>query len=293
MNKSKGVFFTILSAISFGIMPILAVFAYKGNCNAYTLTFLRSFFAIFILYLYLKFNRISLKISKENILPLILLGIFGYSLTTLLLYLSYNYISVGMATTIHFVYPLIVTFICILFFNEQITKSKILALMLSVLGIFLFFENNSTTDLRGVFLSLFSGCTYSFYMIYISKSNVKDMNPFKLTFYLSILASTFVFIFGSLNNQIKFDLTISAWFFSFIVSIITAVVAVISLQIGIKNIGPSTASILSTFEPITSTILGFLILKESITIKTIIGCILIITSVILLTKKNNTSKISS
>lgn len=286
MNKSKGVFFVILSAVSFGIMPILAVYAYKGNCNAFTLTFLRSLFAIPMLGVILKFNKNDFRISKSDIAPLFLLAILGGVSTTLLLFQSYKYISVGMATTLHFIYPVIVTLVCILLYHEKVVKSKIMALILSTLGVLLFFNNNSSVNYTGVIIALLSGCTYAYYIIYLDKSNLNDMSPFKLTFYLSIICAIVILIFGYMNHQISFNITRSAWIFSFAVSFITQIVAVVSFQIGLKDIGPSSSAILSTFEPITSIILGFIIFKEMLTTKSIIGCIFILISVVLLSKKS-------
>lgn len=74
-----------------------------------------------------------------------------------------------------------------------------------------------------------------------------------------------------------------AWGISGIIAFFTSIMAVILLQTGIKMIGASTASILSTFEPIVGIILGVLILNETITIRIIVGVILVMFSVIILT----------
>lgn len=133
MEKVRGIIYTILSAVIFGIMPILARLAYEGGVNAFTLVFLRSFFSLLMLLTYLIIKKVNFKVNKEQIKTLIILGILGYTMTTLTLFMSYNYVSVGLATTLHFIYPVVVTLISILLFKENIYFSKIIVLYYQVL----------------------------------------------------------------------------------------------------------------------------------------------------------------
>lgn len=300
MERFKGIIYTMISAITFGVMPILARFAYDAGVNAFTLVFFRSFFAIFMLLIYLIIKKVDLKINKNQIKTLIILGILGFTLTTLTLFMSYNYISVGLATTLHFTYPVVVTVISIILFKEKVYSSKIFALIISVVGIYLLIENDSCNlSMKGVFLALISGVFYSYYLLGVAHSKIKTLNCFVLTFYLSIVSSIFLFITGTFSGQLSFNFSANAWWLSIIISFLTSIVAVIALQIGIKTIGASTASILSTFEPIVGILLGVLILNEGITIKSIIGCTFVIFSVIILTlgekriQKQSNKKVSA
>ena len=100
MNFFKGIIYTIISAFVFGFTPILAKFTYEGGNNAITLTFLRALFGIPFLFIGMRKNQTPMKISKKEFLHLIVLSFLGIGITTTSLYASYNYISVGMATTI-------------------------------------------------------------------------------------------------------------------------------------------------------------------------------------------------
>lgn len=300
MERFKGIIYTMLSAITFGVMPILARFAYDGGINAFTLVFLRSFFAVFMLLIYLIIKKVDFKINKEQIKTLIILGILGFTLTTLTLFTSYNYISVGLATTLHFTYPVVVTVLSIILFKEKIYSSKIIALIISVVGIYLLIENDGgNLSMKGVLLALVSGFFYSYYLLGVAHSKIKNLNCFLLTFYLSIVASIFLFIVGILSSQLSFNISTNAWGMSIMISFLTSIIAVIALQIGIKIIGPSTASILSTFEPIVGILLGVVILNESITIRSVLGCTFVILSVIILTlgekriQKQSNKKVSA
>ncbi len=284
MEKVRGIIYTILSAVIFGIMPILARLAYEGGVNAFTLVFLRSFFSLLMLLTYLIIKKVNFKVNKEQIKTLIILGILGYTMTTLTLFMSYNYVSVGLATTLHFIYPVVVTLISILLFKENIYFSKIIALILSGIGIYLLIGNDGGNgSVKGIILSLASGIFYSYYLLGVAYSKIKTLNSFVLTFYLSLIASVFLFIVGVFTEELSFNMSSKAWGISGIIAFFTSIMAVILLQTGIKMIGASTASILSTFEPIVGIILGVLILNETITIRIIVGVILVMFSVIILT----------
>jgi len=283
MKKMKGIIFVILSAILYGFSPIYGKLSFIGGSNSVMLIFLRGTIALPILFLMLRYNNISLKVTKEEFKKIAILGFFGSTLTTCLLYTSYDYISAGTATTIHFSYPIIITTSCILLFKEKINIYKIVALIVSTIGIVMFFEKSGSSSMIGFILALISGFTYAFTVIYLDKSGLKDMNPIKLSFFLCLVMSVFVLVYGEYNQKITFDLSMSAWIYSIVVSLSVSIGALILFQIGLKEVGSSTAGILSMFEPLTSIIFGAIILHEAMSVNKIIGCILICTGVVILT----------
>lgn len=126
MSRIQGIFYVILSSICFSAMPIFAKFCYNSGMNSYNVLFFRFLIASILLLLYLKIKGISIKIKKHQLKILFFLSTIGYSATSILLFLSYNYISVGMATIIHFVYPLMVTIVSFFIYREKITLKKFL-----------------------------------------------------------------------------------------------------------------------------------------------------------------------
>lgn len=282
MNFIKGIIFTIISAFVFGFTPILAKITYAGGNNAITLTFLRALFGLPFLYIGMRKNKTVLKITKDEFFKFILLSFLGIGITTTSLYSSYNYISVGMATTLHFIYPCVVYFICILFFKEKITKKKLTALVFSSFGIIMLIDKVSYGNTVGIFLATLSGITYGLFLVYLDKSGFKHMDAFKCTFYISLFNIVGLFIFGKFTGNLTFALDLSAWLITILISFLTSIFGNAFLQLGVKYCGATTASILCTFEPITSVILGIIFLSEHITIFKFLGCIFIILAVVLL-----------
>ena len=123
-KKHTGFLAVIISGIVFGCMPLMAKIVFKNGGNPINLAFWRFFISIFPLYIIVKRNKnVSLKLTKREIKQIILLGSVGYSGTAVLIYLSYNYISSGMATTLHFVYPILVIIGC--FIKKRSVKLKL------------------------------------------------------------------------------------------------------------------------------------------------------------------------
>lgn len=281
-TKSKGILAVILSGTIFGSMPLMAKIVYEAGGNAISLTFYRFLLILPFLYLLIKQNKNeNLKITKEELKKIALVGTLGYGATALLLYLSYNYIPSGMATTIHFIYPVFVILGCILFFKEKTNMIKIIAVILCIFGVFMFYDGDGSVNFTGIILSFASSITFAFYTVYIDKSGLKKMNTIKLTFYLCIIASIMMFFFSIATNTFTIDIKPIGWLITLILSLSVGL-GVNLFQIGIKTVGPQSTSILSTFEPITSVIIGVLILNESFGIKTIIGSGLILIAVILI-----------
>lgn len=280
-KKHTGFLAVIISGIVFGCMPLLAKIVYQNGGNAINLVFWRFFISILPLYFILKRNKnISLRLTKREIKQVILLGSIGYAGTAVLIFLSYNYITTGMATVLHFVYPILVILACILFYKEKINRAKIISVILCSLGILMLYDGNDSGSLLGIILAFLSGVTYAFYVIYIDKSGLKFVNPIKLTFYLSIVGALIMFVFSIATGQFTMDMTPMAWIFTTILSLVISLGAVSLLSVGIKLIGAQSASILSTLEPITSVIIGVLVFGEELGIRGLLACLLIMLSVV-------------
>lgn len=279
--RHRGLFFAASSAVFYGLQPTLIRVAYDGGSNGVTMTFLRSLLAVPVLCLLLRQQGESFKVEKGDLRRILILGVVGSSSTTILLYSSYAYIPTGVATTLHFIYPLLVTVFCILFFREKLTVPKGLAAGLTVLGILCFMGKDRSFHSVGIALALLSGLCYTFFTVYMSTSGLKRYHHFKLALYLCVVVGTCSGLYGMATHQLTFSLTPKAWLFSFLVSLCVSVAGSSLYQLGIRYAGPSTTAILSTLEPITSVILGCLVLKEAMTWVKILGCLCILTGIFL------------
>jgi len=280
MYKTRGIIFTMLSAVIFGFTPILARIAYDGGSNGVTMAFLRSVLSLPVLIGILKYKGLSLKPTPQQFRNIVLAGGVGSALATILLYSSYKYIPVGMATTLHFVYPLLVALLCVFFLRERLDVWKIAALVAGTAGVAFFMERGSSAGILGVVLALASGVVFAFHVFWVDRSGLKNMYYYQLVFYLCICIAVVSGVFGTATGMLTFRLTPKAWLYSLLVSLFVSVAGLSMFQLGIRYIGATSASILSTLEPITSVVLGILVLGESVSPLKLTGCALILVSVI-------------
>jgi len=284
MEKTKGILFIILSAISFGIMPILAKLSYRGGANTYTTLFLRFFFAAIMLLYYLRSKGISLKLARKQLFLVIIIGVFGFTLSSISLFMSYNYISIGMATMIVYTYPAIVTLLSYLFYKEKIYPRKIVSLTISTIGIFVLIDRGSVSfNLIGIILAGIAAVMYSLYVLGASHKEFRVINSYVLTFYISCASAVMMFMAAITTGNFNMHISFYALVAILLLALISTVVALMAFLEGVRIIGPSKASILSTIEPIVALTLGIIILGEPISVRIIIGSIMIVTSVVILT----------
>ena len=133
-------------------------------------------------------------------------------------------------------------------------------------------------------LAFVSGMTYAFYTIYLGKSGLQEMGSLKLIFHMNAVAAAMILVMALLTEQFTVQLTPLAWGTAIFFASATSLIGVLGYQIGVRYIGPQSAAILSTFEPITSVIIGILVYQETFTPRTILGCLCILASVVIVAK---------
>ena len=288
----KGIVFTIFSAILFGITPILASYIYCLGAGPITVVFFRSLFVLPILFIIMKLRKVSLYISRYDLYHTAIIAMLGSGLTTMLLFSSYQYIDVGSATTLHFLYPICVSLLCFFVYREALSKRKILSLCFAGIGTLCFFDISKLESMLGILLAILSAITYAFYMVQLAKKHLTKRNQYLISFYMAFFTVIETLLYHCIQPSITMSLSTQAYIFLCILSIISSFLAVVLLQMGIRELGPSNASLFCLFEPITSIFLGAIFLHEAITLQTIVGCVIILLSLIVFTlseKKKNVS----
>lgn len=282
---AKGKIYLITAAFLYGVAPIFAKMTYIGGANGITLTFLRTLLALPVLFLLMLIRRTSFKITKSELGGIVLLGTVGGTLCMVTLYISYDYISTGLATTLNFIYPLIIVVASAVIYKEKISKAKLLAVTLVTFGMFMLVDITDSANKIGIILALFSGILYSFYVIYMQHSHLDELDYIKLTFYIAVITSIGTFIFGSLTDSFTFaDMNAEAWLLSVLISAMITLGAIPLFQVGVRYEGATTAGIISAVEPITSIVLGTLFLNEYMGVPQYFGVSLLIIGVILAEK---------
>ena len=276
----KGYIYTALSAIIFGLMPLLTKIIIARGATSLTIAFFRVFYVTVVLFFVLKIKKIDLRLEKRDFLSAILTSIFGSGLTIIILNESYNYVDTGIATSLHFLYPLFVAILCCFFYGEKIKKKQILSLSFALVGIICFMSKGNGS-LFGYFLAIASGLTYAFYLVKMDKSGLVKMNALKLSFYLALFTTIEIFTMNLFMQDVVFKMDAIAYGLLLVLALSSSFLATVLLQKGVLLLGSTRASFICLLEPVTSMIMGILWLNEALTFNKGLGGLAIIISLII------------
>lgn len=280
----KGYIYTALSAIIFGLMPLLTKIIIARGATSLTIPFFRVFYVTIVLFFVLKIKKIDLHLERRDLLSAILTSIFGSGLTIIILNESYNHVDTGIATSLHFLYPLFVAILCCFFYGEKIKKKQILSLSFALVGIICFMSKGNGS-LFGYFLAIASGLTYAFYLVKMDKTGLVKMNAFKLSFYLALFTTIEIFTMNLFMQDVVFKMDAIAYGLLLVLALSSSFLATVLLQKGVLLLGSTRASFICLLEPVTSMIVGILWLNEAFTFNKGLGGLAIIISLIIFLKK--------
>ena len=278
-NTKKGVFCAVASALVFGITPVLASITFDMGSNAMTLTFYRNALAVPVLLVILLIRRVDLRIGVRDFAALAAVSaVFSVS-TTYLVYEAYQYVGVGLATTLHFLYPMFTVLFGWILFHQRPDRYKAAALVLATLGVVVASGSSDSFAVTGIGLALASAMTYAGYLLGIERSAIGQMDSMKSMFYMCIVNSLAMAVIDLPSGELVYDLPLVVLGLTFILAVANSVFAYVLLIVGIKLIGAGEAAIFSMLEPVSGVVFGVLFLQEQLPPAKLASCLLILTAV--------------
>lgn len=293
-NKIKGYLFAAISAVTYGMNPLFALPLYDAGMDLFSVLFFRYLIAIPILAVMLKIRRRDFSIEKKDIMPLIILGIL-FALSSITLFSSYHHMDAGIASTILFVYPIIVALIMFIFFKEKISSKTIACIAVALIGIALLCKSGegAVVSTKGVLFVLGSALSYSIYIVMVNKSRIKKMATIKVTLYV-LAVGWIIFAVRALASGILTTPPAEKWWLwanIIALSVFPTVISLICTTEAIQYIGSTPTAILGVLEPVTAVFFGIVVFNEVMTTRIVIGLILVITSVTFVVAGGNIGKI--
>ncbi len=282
-QRGKGILSVIISSLTFGLAPFFVSIVYACGGAPSTVTALRFLSPLPVMLVCLKAKKIHLRLTGAEVKKVAVLAIFGYAGTAFLLLTSYQYISGGLATTLHFIYPLFVILAGLLFFKQAVKGRKLLSGGICLLGIVFVSQFESGSQAPGIVLALCSAATYAFYTLYLQHSGLGAMDNLKLAFYLQVFGGVFALLWCFAAKTSITDISAAGLAVMGAYSMAFTFLGVVLFQLGVRCVGSETTALLSTMEPVTSILAGSLLLGEHVASKGIIGCALVLLGVLLVT----------
>lgn len=277
----KGYLCAFISAFTYGLIPLFMIPIKKEESfSVDTTLFYRFLIASGAIVFFLFYQKERLRISFREMLIMSLLGLL-YALSAEFLFLAYDYLSPGIASTIFFSYPIIVALVLILFYKEKLTLPTLLSLLLVVAGVgVLSIKKGEALNYIGLGISLLGALVYALYILIVNKVRIESSGV-KISFY-SMLFSSLYFLVKSL--LLRESITISSWALAgdlILFAIITTSLSLVTLVYAVRYIGSTPTAIMGAFEPIVAVLISVGLFGEQLTPSLVIGGMVIITGVLI------------
>lgn len=293
-KRTLGIALGLIAAVCYGFIPLLTIPIQSDighrPLSPSTILLYRFGMATIVVGIIMLVRRISFHITYPEFIRLTFFALLSDG-AALFLIAGYPYMSSGVATTIHFMYPIITMMMMMTFFHEPRRPSTLIAVAMAVAGVgILSWDSGGTVQWIGIVLELISALCFSLYLIRVNhSSHAQRMDTTKLTFYVLALG-TLIFTAIVVYQEAVVNLSSTYallpapgdWLNLALLSIACTVVTNISLIYSTKLVGPTVASVLGALEPVTAILVGLAFLGEHLTCATLMGIAIILPAVIII-----------
>ncbi len=285
MNKFKGFLYGIVASSTFGLLPLFTLPVMGEGLTTFSILSYRILFASILVAVLMLIGRVSFATNLKELRWFAVLGFLYYG-SAALLFQAYGGMASGLATTLHFMYPVSVTIIMALVYKQRPSVVTICAIILSLVGVALLCLRESSTgvsSLLSVFLVLLSGVCYAVYLVLVSTvRRINQQNSQKLTFYVLMFSGAFFMLSTLQGGGLQIIPSASAGINLLLMATLPTLLSNLALVRSVKNIGSTLTSVLGAMEPLTAIIVGILVFDESLRGLMVVGIILILVSVSLI-----------
>lgn len=272
----KGIGMTSGAGIIFGAFPIFTTLFVRFGGDVDTFNLYGFLLTVVFLAAYIAVTKRSLRVPKKAVLTLVLAGLMNV-VTRILLTYSYEYLDVGIATTIHFLYPLFAALLGSIFFREKMPLYKWIAFVVASASVSLFATSFAGGgQFIGILLAASSAVCFALYMLITEKAGLTEMDPIVFVFYVSLVSAVGCVGMGAVNGTLVAAIPMKALIVLLLCAIFNNVIGFALQQQGVKYMGAAMAALFSLFEPVFSCIFGALFLQQAMGGRSIAGIAIIL-----------------
>ena len=285
MRREKylyGILYAVLSSATFGLIPLFSIPLLGGGMSSQTVLCYRFLIAALLMGGIVIITHRNLKLSLRQTYSVILLSVL-YALTAILLIESYKYIPSGIATTIHFIYPLVVALIMSWLYGEQTSIATYIAIVLSIIGVILLaWGGHHGGDFkRGVAFAMATVFTYAIYIVGVMKSRASRIDSQVLTFYVLLIGAIIFSLYAFVTEGVGPIRSFAEWRNLLMLALVCTVLSDYTLVLAVKRVGSTMTSILGSVEPVTAIVVGVVYFGERFDAVSVAGLLLVIIAVVM------------
>ena len=257
--------------------------------NTASVLFYRFSMAVLMLAVMLIVERKSFRVKIGELKTLASLGAL-FAVSSITYYQSFRFMDAGIASTILFVYPVMVAVIMATFFKESVTLSTVSAIILALMGIGLLYRGGegATLSTIGVILVMLSSLSYAVYIVIVNQSSIR-MSSLKLTFYVLLICMMCLLAYSFTSPDLHLQLPPSprAWFYACWLGLVPTILSLVLMTIAVHEVGATPTAIMGALEPLTAVAIGVLLFGESLTLRLMTGIVFILLAVMVIVLGKN------
>ena len=274
INRGKGIAYAIVSGMSFGFIPLFTLGAMHGGYTTFSILTYRFSFSTLLFGAMLAIQRVPVRVSFRQILELLALSVLCYGGSAYFLVQAYHYIPSGIATTVNFLFPVIVALVMRFVYGERLRWVVWTAIVMSLVGVgMLSWSDGGMLDMRGVCYALGTAVCYGLYVIGLNKLTVRSLPGRVVTFFILLFTTLLFFSMGMLSGGITPISSVPILVDFVLLALVATIISNYTLVLSVQAIGSTMASALGSVEPLTALGIGILALGQ------VLGAIVVVVSV--------------
>lgn len=292
----NGIFYAIISSCSFGFSPLFSLGLLAAGLSNFDVLSYRWAVAAIVLMIYAASKGKTLKLSSfDEVWKVILLSLLR-SITSITLLLGYANIASGIASTINFMYPVVVALCMMVFFGEKKSLVNLISILISIFGVYLLASGDGLrveggNTALGLTCSIISAFSFAAYYILMKQVKADKIEVVKLTTWIMLLSAVYFVICGFIfDGKITIVTDLRLWGYIAGLGLWSTMVSNFTGVKAVRRIGPTMTSILGALQPLTAVVLGVLFLNEHLGVRTIIGISIIMITVTFIVAHQQTRK---
>ena len=281
----NGIFYAAISSMSFGFSPLFSLGLIAAGLSDFDILSYRWLIAAIVLFVYALCKKKTLRLNSFDEVWKVFLLSGLRAITSVTLLIGYVNISSGIASTINFMYPVIVTLCMMIFFGEKRSKIDFIAIAASIFGVYLLASGDSivveggNTKL-GLACSLVSALSFAAYYIVMKQVRADKIEVVKFTTWIMMLSALYFIICAFIfNGRLTIVTDGMSWLNILGLGLWATMVSNITGVKGVRRIGPTMTSVLGALQPVTAVILGVCFLGEHLYTRSLIGITIILIAV--------------
>ncbi len=279
-SSVKGYLLGIAAAASYGMNPLFALPLYADGMQVESVLFWRYILALPAVLLLLLWRGRSVMVAPRQLSPVLAMG-FLMAASSLLLFLSYKYMDVGIASTLLFMYPLFVALIMAVRYGERLSAMTVLCMFGALAGVAMLSSpsGQGVVTWTGIVLVVLSSLSYAIYLVGVNREPLRRIATLTMTFWV-LVAGTLMFSAICLyEGRLQVPQSPLAWTNALALALLPTVLSLLCTNAAIEIIGSTRVAILGAFEPVTAVFIGVTVFNEVLGFNEILGFIIIIVSV--------------